>query len=82
VARREEAIAELQKAVSVSRGLPSMLTGLGHAYAVSGRRAEAAARSTAVARRSAPPAVSAKVSTIARFPSTILPAWVRGIDHR
>jgi Flp pilus assembly protein TadD len=41
VAKYKEAIAECQKAVSLSGGEPSTLAGLGHAYAVSGKRAEA-----------------------------------------
>jgi len=40
VSRPDEAIAELLKA-SLSRDLPTVLGGLGHAYAVSGKRAEA-----------------------------------------
>ena len=41
MARREEAIAECQKALSLSGREPAVLGVLGHAYAVSGRRAEA-----------------------------------------
>lgn len=37
----DEAIAELKKAVELSNGIPSMLSGLGHAYAVAGREKEA-----------------------------------------
>jgi TolB-like protein/Tfp pilus assembly protein PilF len=39
--RHEEAIAVLQKAVDLSEGNPLALSGLGHAYAVSGKRDEA-----------------------------------------
>ena len=41
VGRREEAIAECQKALSLSGGEPGTLGALGHAYAISGKRAEA-----------------------------------------
>ncbi len=41
VGRHEEAIAESQKAVSLSGGDPAVLGQLGHGYAVSGKRAEA-----------------------------------------
>jgi tetratricopeptide (TPR) repeat protein len=37
----KEAIAELQKAVSISHDSPSMLGSLGHAYGVAGRKTEA-----------------------------------------
>ena len=41
VGRHEEAIAECQKALSVSGGEPGVLGVLGHAYGVSGKKAEA-----------------------------------------
>src|SRR5713226_5381496 len=41
VARQDEAIAECQKALSLSGREPAVLGVLGHAYAVSGKRAEA-----------------------------------------
>ena len=41
VARHEEAIAECEKALSLSAGEPGALGALGHAYAISGKRAEA-----------------------------------------